>query len=156
MGFWGDLLEGVSEGVKQPEYLFPLIRTGATLIGGLTAPDPQVDYRTTEAASNAQLAFEREKLAQALEIAKLNAASAGAGSGAAIQAAKIGAAARLAELKSKALADNLAVMLEAAKGQPELRLRAAEGEANARIRQGENVRTGFGNLAQVLQGYRAR
>ena len=135
--------------------LLPIIQSGLYGAATLGRPEPQQDYGATQAAYDQKYAFEREQLAQALQIAQLQAGAGGAGASAALEAAKIAARTRIAELKEKMLADQLALKFQARRGEPELLTRAMEAQAGAARGAGQAGLEGFSRAAQVLQGYRA-
>lgn len=142
----GDLFSGSN--------LSSLITAGLTTAGNLYKPEDPQAFGNTQAGFEATQALEREKMAQAMQIAQMNAASAGAGSGAALEAARLGARVNLAALREKAAADSIAAALQSfAQNQNTLtaanqqRIGAAQGLGSAGLQ-------GFGAMANLLSNYR--
>lgn len=138
----------IFDDLLKPDPLAALITVGGGLISGLTSPDPQVAYANTEAGFNAQLALEREKMAQAAQLAQMSQGNAAA-------ALKMQGAAQLAALKERALAQEYAMRLKAAEGSPDLVMRGFEAQQASKARQAARAESGFQGAAQLLQGFRA-
>ena len=159
MGIVDDLLGGIKDiggsllksVIKDP---MPLLQTGLTTISALSKDDS--NYGTSKEYLDSQTAFEREKLAQALDIAKIQAASGGSGASAAIAVARINAAAQMQQLKEKLLADNLASKLQAVRGRPELVQNASQQLSQAMQNRGQMAQQGYQNTASLAQGFRAQ
>lgn len=157
--FGSNLLNGGGQDTKSGGLLNSLIKNPTPLLqtGLLTASvlsGGGEDYGTSKEYLDAGLALEREKLAQALEIAKLQAAGGGAGASAAIEVAKIGARNNALLAREKALADNLALKLDTIKGQPELTQNAIGMLGNALQQRGAASQSGYNQMANVLAGGR--
>lgn len=113
-------------------------------------PDAPQSYQNTQAGFEALQALEREKLAQELAIAQMNAAAGGAGAGAAIQTAKINARTALAQLKEKQMADILAAQLGEYKARGDLLGNASTNTIAALQKAGETGQAGLQNAAGLL------
>lgn len=133
-----------------------IISTGINLAGGLMAPDASesMAYGNTKAGFDAQMAFEKDKLAQSLEIARMNAAAGGAGAGAALKAAQLQYDAAMKQLKEKYLADSLALQLQGQGQSAQAQQGAANTAVTAAQNLGETGRLGFQNAAQGLTAFR--
>lgn len=145
-GFFEELFSGNS--------ISNLIQGALGATAALSAPEQELPYGSTQAGFDAQMAFEREKLAQAMEIARMNAASAGAGSGAALAAARLGAKVNLAALREKAAADRLAAMLGAQQLSQSTLSNANAQRVQAAQSLGQSGLQGYGQMANLLASYR--
>lgn len=95
-GSFGDWVGGALDYLGENNALGSAIIAGTTLISGLMQPDkaPMSEYQEGQLALeretlSANQALERERLAQQLAIAQMNAAASGAGAGATVTAARI-------------------------------------------------------------------
>lgn len=115
MGFLDSIFGGSDSsggGFSFTENVLPsLITSGVSALGEYFKPDPVMPFENTQAGFEASQQYLRDKLATEYAIAQLQAGAAGAGSGAALQAAKINARLGLAQLKEKQMADTLAAQL---------------------------------------------
>lgn len=149
--FLGSLSSGFSNGLSSGSWVGPLIQSGLGLAAGLTAPAAQsnVAYGNTQAGFEAQLAFEREKLAAQLAAA----GGGGGGSGAALAAAQLSARTQLAGLKEKQMADALAAQLR----QQESAQQSAQNSSNNIIQaaqsMGQTGMQGYQGIANVMSRY---
>lgn len=152
MGFLDDLGSGFSTGLSQGSWIAPLIQSGLALTAGLAAPktDPNagIAYGNTQAGFEAQLAFEREKLA-----AQLAAAGGGGGSGAALAAAQLSARTQLAGLKEKQMADALAAQLRQQEGAMASNQQASQNVQQAAQTLGQTGMQGYQGIGNILSRY---
>jgi hypothetical protein len=152
MGFWDNLSTGLTTGLSQGSWVGPLIKSGLALTAGLAAPkaDPNagIAYGNTQAGFEAQMAFEREKLA-----AQLAAAGGGGGSGAALAAAQLSARTQLAGLKEKQMADNLAAMLRQQESAQAGAQNASNNIIQAAQTMGQTGMQGYQGIANVMSRY---
>lgn len=149
---------------ENSDFLGPLITTGVSTIGALARPD-STPYSQSEDYLNQQLALERDKfaadeaykqqaLAQALEIAKMNAGGAGASASAARYAAQLSAATRLAELKNRSQAEMIKNRIENNWGRPEIQQKYAADAVQALKDKAAMGQAGFNSAANFLAGAR--
>jgi len=134
-------------------WVMPLVTAGLGTIGAYNAPDPG-GYGSTEAGFQEQMAFNREELAQRMEIARMNAAAAGSSSGAAVAAARIAADSQMAQLKKKIKADMLAKSMDASQGAVTLGQAAQSNLGSAAAQRGLASQQGLQNVAALLAGAR--
>lgn len=131
----------------------PFLQTGLATIGALNAGEPG-GYASSQEYLDKRLGLDQAELDQRLKIAEMQAAAAGGGSGAAIAAAKIAARSAMAQMKEKLLADTLAKKLELLRGEPELEQKAVQDTSTALLTRGNNMQSGFNQVANVLAGAR--
>lgn len=157
MGFFDNLsnLNFTGDGGILEKVIPGLIVGGLGTVASSYGPKPQQDYASTQAGFEANQALAREKLAQDLLIAKMNAGSAGAGAGAAIAAARIAAKVNLAALREKAMADALSARFSQNQLQAQSIGQAADRRVNTAQGVGQAGLSGYGNMANVLSGFRA-
>lgn len=153
MGFLDNLGTGFTQGLSQGSWVTPLIQSGLTLAAGLAAPkaDPNagVAYGNTQAGFEAQLAFDREKLAAQLAAA----GGGGGGSGAALAAAQLSARTQLAGLKEKQMADALAAQLRQQEGAMASNQQASQNIQTAAQTLGQTGMQGYQGIANILSRY---
>lgn len=162
MGFFDDILNfgeqiltgsGANSGGSY-NWVLPMITAGLGTVAAYNQPEPEMPYANTQEGFEAQQALAREELAQRMEIAKLQASAAGAGSGAAVQAARIAAASQMAQLKKKIKADILAKELDSASHATDLAQISATNLGQAALKRGELGQTGLQNVAALIAGGR--
>lgn len=155
MGFsFEDFGTGFSNGLQSGSWVGPLINSGLSLIGGLAAPkaDPNagVAYGNTQAGFEAQLAFDREKLAAQLAAAG---GGGGGGSGAALAAAQLSARTQLAGLKEKQMADNLAAMLRQQESAQQGAQNASNNIIQAAQTMGQTGMQGYQGIGNIMSRF---
>lgn len=141
-----EALPSASSLFSDPNTLVPILQTGATLIGGLTKPDPVTPYSQTKEYADAQLQLQRDELALKERLAMM-----GGGGGSGALQAKIA----LKQLKERAMANALAMKIDLLKGRPDVEqaavAQAGQGQANL----GRAGLEGFGNAANLLARFKA-
>ena len=151
MGFFDSFGEGFSNGVSSGSWVGPLISGGLQLAGGLAqgpAQGPQVAYGNTQAGFEAQMAFEREKLA-----AQLAAGGGGGGSGNALEAAKINARVQIAGLREKQMGDALAAQLRQQEASQQSRQQSSSDVVQAAQMLGRTGMEGFQGMGGLLSRF---
>lgn len=132
-----------------------LITGGLTTAATLYAPEREQAYADTQAGFEAAQQLAREKLAQDLEIARMQMAGAGAGASSALAAARINAKVNLAALREKAMADSISSLLTKETLDAQTLGRANEQRVASAQNVGASGLSGYGRAAQILQGFRA-
>lgn len=150
MGFFDNFGAGFSKGISEGSWVAPLIQTALATGVGLTQPSAAstMAYGNTKEGFEAQMAFEREKLA-----AQLAAAGGGGGSGDAMAAARLNARVNLAGLKEKQMADALAARLRQQEGSMTSNQNASSEVVRAAQTLGQTGQQGYGNIAQIISRY---
>lgn len=145
-----DFTNGLSTGLSQGSWVGPLIQAGLATGIGLTQPSAEstMAYGNTKEGFEAQMAFEREKLAQQLALS-----GGGGGSGDAMAAARLSARVNLAGLKEKQMADALAARLRQQEGSMTSNQNASSEVVRAAQTLGQTGQQGYGNIAQILSRY---
>ena len=153
MGFFENLGAGFTKGIGEGSWVGPLIQSGLALTAGLAAPkaDPNagVAYGNTQAGFEAQLAFDREKLAAQLAAA----GGGGGGSGAALAAAQLSARTQLAGLKEKQIADNLAAMLRQQESAQQGAQNASNNIIQAAQTMGQTGMQGYQGIGNIMSRF---
>jgi len=150
VGFFDSFGEGFSNGVSSGSWVGPLISGGLQLAGGLArgpAQGPQVAYGNTQAGFEAQMAFDREKLAAQL------AAGDGGSSGNALEAAKINARVQIAGLREKQMGDALAAQLRQQEASQQSRQQSSSDVVQAAQMLGRTGMEGFQGMGGLLSRF---
>lgn len=130
-------------------WVMPLITAGLTTYGTMNQRDDR-SYADTQAGFEEQQALAREKLAQDMEIAKMNAAASGGSSGAQIAAAKIAAESQQKQMRLKVKADILAQQLQGEQGAAALKGSAMQNMGQAYLNKGQLGQSGLQSVAGLL------
>lgn len=130
-------------------WVMPLVTAGLTTYGVMNKDDDQ-PYANTEAGFAEQQALAREKLAQDMEIAKMNMAASGGSSGAQIAAAKIAAESQQKQMRLKVKADTLAQMLQGEQAAAALKGNSMQGMGQAYLNKGQLGQSGLQGVAGLL------
>ncbi len=161
MGGFGDWLSSVLPDAPTGGWgsiLGPAITAAGTYAAVKGAPQPVQSYGDTEAGFNATMALKQQDLAQALEIARIQAGAAGAGSkalaGAQVAAARIAQATALKDLKERALNDALSGKLNFYGKQGQLGQAAADSAAGAMSNEGALGQKGYDTAADIISRYK--
>ena len=134
-------------------WVLPMVTADLTATGVMNS-DSNENYGNTEEDFNSQMTLSREQMAQQLEIAKMNAAASGQGSGAAVAAARIAAESQQKQMKTRVLADSLANQLQATSNAANLQLTSATNVGNALATGGQTSQAGLQNVAALIAGAR--
>lgn len=154
MGFF-DFFKDTSDSMGA--YFWPtIISTGAQLASQLTSGDDFHPYGQTEEGFNAQLALDREQLAQQMAIAKESAgahvAAAKAAAGATVAAANIARESAMRQAVMKQVGDNLAYKLDAKKSGFQALQKAQENILAAKYKQAELMSALYQQAGASLMG----
>ena len=163
MGWWDSIFGGATSGATNAatgggdswaSIVPSLIAAGSSAVHDYTTPEPERDYSNTQAAFDANMAYKRDDMAQAMEIARMNAASGNAGAGATVRAAQIAAETARRALKEKAVADALGLSNDLYKTNMQGGQAAVDSAAAARANVGAMGQRGYQSAADILSRYK--
>jgi len=155
MSFWGSVLDLAAK-------VFPSI---VETVGGAYKNDE--NYGNTKEGFQENMAYQRElmeqsrqlkemELANALQIAAMQAGSSGASAAASRANAILGAKTQAYDIGSRERANLLAQKIEAIKGRPDLHLVAGQRILEALSQEGTLAQNGYQHAAEILSRFKKR